>query len=98
MIHVEPQAIAASWIPGKGACIEYRLLKGSDLERFLKKISKRSTLNRPQMESEAQTRNNRIETKQPDESRRIVSSEDGTNLGSLIHHAIEEFPTVNGYQ
>jgi hypothetical protein len=47
------------------------------------------------MESEAQTRKNRIATKRRDAGWKIVSSEDGTNLGSLIHHTIEELPTVN---
>ncbi|HMO13600.1 MAG TPA: type I restriction-modification enzyme R subunit C-terminal domain-containing protein [Pirellulaceae bacterium] len=48
------------------------------------------------MESEAQTRKKRIDTKLRDAGWKIVPFMDGGNLGELSHHAVEEFPTVNG--
>jgi type I restriction enzyme R subunit len=48
------------------------------------------------MESEAQTRKTRIDTKLRDARWTIVPSKDSINLASLTHHAIEEYPTANG--
>lgn len=48
------------------------------------------------MESEAQTRKKRIDTKLRDAGWKIVPFKDGMNLGALSNHAIEEFPTANG--
>lgn len=48
------------------------------------------------MESEAQTRKKRIDTKLLDSGWKIVPFKDGMNLCTLTNHAIEEFPTANG--
>lgn len=48
------------------------------------------------MESEAQTRKERIDTKLRNAGWKIVPFQDGMNLGTLTNHAIEEFPTANG--
>jgi type I restriction enzyme R subunit len=48
------------------------------------------------MESEAQTRKKRIDTKLQDAGWNIIPFKDGIDLGTLTNHAVEEFPTANG--